>query len=325
MSLPAVTAVVPSYRHGAFIRRRIESILAQTYRGFELIVIDDCSQDESDAVIRQLQKEHGFAYIRNERNSGTPFAAWERAAGMARGRFLWICESDDVAEPRFLETAVAALDGDEDATLFYCDSNVIDAEGRITGHTDDYFHGIWKETRWDRSFTSEGSDELRNYQVRGQTVPNMSSALIRTSTFRAAYTPFLKRLKLTGDWLFIGLVMKRGRVIYRKETHSNFRSHGDTSRASVASARSQAEFIIAKYLLFAASGMPTGSLARVLSTDAVRFLHEPASWKEVLGAMFRISPLVTMRVAGSLAISLLSNRAYVDRFVSRYRTVKGGS
>jgi hypothetical protein len=57
----------------------------------------------------------------------------------------------------------------------------------------------------------------------------------------------------------------------------------------------------------------------------VRFLHEPASWKEVLGAMFRISPLVTMRVAGSLAISLLSNRAYVDRFVSRYRTVKGGS
>lgn len=325
MTAPLVTAVVPSYRHGSFIRRRIESILCQTLQDFELIVIDDCSQDESDSVIRELQQAHQFVYIRNTRNSGTPFAAWEVAAAMARGRYLWICESDDMAEPGFLQTAVDAMEAAPQAALFYCDSNVIDTSGAIVGHTDAYFHDIWRETRWDQSFRNEGLSELRNFQVRGQTVPNMSSALIRTTAFRRAYHRFLKRLKLTGDWLFIGWLLTEGSVVYCKRTLSNFRQHADTSRASVQSARSQAEFVLAKYLLFVASGLPTADLARILSTDAIRFIHEPANWRQVLGTMLRVSPLVTLRLLGRLGVSLLSNRTYVERFAARYRSVKGGS
>lgn len=322
---PTVTIVVPSYRHAAFIRQRIESIVAQRRKDFELIVIDDCSQDDSDAIIRALQAEHGFVYLRNERNSGTPFAAWECAAAMAKGRYLWICESDDVAEPEFLEVAVAALDADPQAALFYCDSHVIDDTGARVGHTDEYFHDIWKETRWDRSFSNDGIEELSSFQIRGQTVPNMSSALIRTDAFRAAYQPFLKRLKLTGDWLFIGWLLQQGRVVYAKRTLSNFRRHDDTSRASVQSARSQAEFILTKYLLFRASGRPMSQLASVLSTDAVRFLYEPARWWQVAAAMLKISVSRSIAAGASLLASLLTNRHYLDRFRSRYRMVKGGS
>jgi len=72
-TLPLVTVLVPSYNHEPYIRERIESILAQSYPAVELIVIDDASQDDSDAVIRSLQKQHGFKYIRNAKNSGTPF------------------------------------------------------------------------------------------------------------------------------------------------------------------------------------------------------------------------------------------------------------
>jgi glycosyltransferase involved in cell wall biosynthesis len=325
MSSPAVTAVVPSYRHGAFIGARIDSILGQSFRDFELIVIDDCSPDASDEVIRSLQAKHGFTYLRNARNSGTPFAAWERAAGMARGEFLWICESDDVAEPAFLDIAVEALRQRPAAAFFYCDSNVIDAEGRRVGHTDEYFHDIWKQTRWDQSFHADGLQELADFQVRGQTVPNMSSALIRTAAFRNAYRPFLKRFKLTGDWLFIGWLLEQGGAVYEKRTLSNFRRHEQTSRASVASARSQAEFILTKYLLFLASRRPTRELAGVLSTDAIRFLYEPARWHEVLRSMASISPVLTARVAGHLGLSMTSNPVYLERFKARYRMVKGGS
>jgi glycosyltransferase involved in cell wall biosynthesis len=325
MNSPAVTAVVPSYRHGKFIAARIESIVGQSFSDLELIVIDDCSPDNSDEVIRGLQAKHGFTYHRNTRNSGTPFAAWERAAKLARGEFLWICESDDVAEPAFLETAVAALRERSDAAFFYCGSNVIDVQGQRVGHTDEYFHDIWKQTRWDQSFYAGGLQELADFQVRGQIVPNMSSALVRTSAFRTAYRPFLKRFKLTGDWLFIGWLLEQGGAVYENKTLSNFRRHEQTSRASVASARSQAEFILTKYLLFLASRRPTMELAKLLSTDAIRFLYEPARWHEVLRAMAAISPVLTARVAGHLGLSMLSNPIYLERFKSRHRMVKGGS
>src|SRR4051794_16338457 len=86
MIKPVVSAVVPSYRHGAFIAERLESILTQSLSDLELIVIDDCSPDESDTVIGSLQKKHDFVYIRNDRNSGTPFSAWERAAAIGKGK-----------------------------------------------------------------------------------------------------------------------------------------------------------------------------------------------------------------------------------------------
>ena len=47
---PKVTALIPSYNHGRFLRQRIESVLRQAYKNIELIVIDDCSDDDSDAV-----------------------------------------------------------------------------------------------------------------------------------------------------------------------------------------------------------------------------------------------------------------------------------
>jgi hypothetical protein len=230
-----------------------------------------------------------------------------------------------VAEPGFLETAVEALRKRPDAAFFYCGSNVIDVHGHRVGHTDEYFHDIWKQTRWDQSFFAHGLQELADFQVRGQIVPNMSSALIRTTAFRHAYQPFLKRFKLTGDWLFVGWLLEQGGAVYENKTLSNFRRHEQTSRASVASARSQAEFVLTKYVLFLASRRPTPELAKVLSTDAIRFLYEPARWHQVLRAMVAISPGLTARAAGHLGMAILSNPAYLGRFKARYRMVKGGS
>ncbi len=320
---PKVTALVPSYNHGRFLRQRIESILQQSYRNIELIVIDDCSSDDSDAVIRSLLAEHEFRYIRNERNSGTPFAAWGKAASLANGEYIWICESDDFAAPDFLETAVAKMAEHEDAVLFYCDSWIVDEDGQTIDHTDSYFHDIWRELRWDADFHSDGVGELGNYQLRGQTVPNMSSALITTAAFRRAYHPFLKKLKLTGDWLFIGWVMRCGSVVFCKKPMSHFRKHEQTARIRVKSAQSQAEFVLTKYLLFRAAGTPAREFAHVMRTDAVRFLYEPAGPLDVLKALFQVSIPKTLKCGALLAASLAMNGRYLKQFYQRYKLVKG--
>ena len=180
MKTPKVTAIVPSYNHGRYLRQRIESVLEQTYPNVELIVIDDCSEDNSHETIMSLRAQYKFTYIRNARNSGTPFAAWERALSLGTGEFTWICESDDYADHGFLDVTVDALMKNKGAVVAYCDSWIVDEQGKRVDHTDTYFHETWRESRWDQDFVREGRSELNNFQVRGQTVPNMSSALFAT-------------------------------------------------------------------------------------------------------------------------------------------------
>ena len=319
---PKVTALVPSYNHGSYLRQRIESIMLQSYRNIELIVIDDCSDDDSDAVIKSLQSEYEFRYIRNARNSGTPFAAWGVTASIATGEYIWICESDDFAAPDFLATAVEKMLEHKDAVLFYCNSWIVDTTGTRIDHTDSYFHDIWRELRWDADFCSDGVAELRNFQLRGQTVPNMSSSLIASHAFRQAYHPFLKKLKLTGDWLFIGWVMRYGSVVFSNKPLSHFRKHEVTSRVRVKAARSQAEFVLTKYLLFRETGKPVKDFAQVMSTDAVRFLYEPAGWLDVVKALFQVSVATTLKFGVLLAASVAMNKQYLKRFYDRYKSVK---
>lgn len=319
---PLVTVLVPSYNHGAYLRERIESIFAQTYRNFELIVIDDYSQDNSDDVICQLKTEYDFKYIRNERNSGTPFASWERICKLAQGKYIWVCESDDVAEPAFLETAIGRLEANPKADLFYSNSLVINKASEVVGHTESYFRDVWRDDRWEQDFSANGLDELVKFQLRGQTVPNMSSALIRATAFRGAFNIFLKRLRLTGDWLFIGDVLRQGDVEFSRLALSRFRKHEVTSRVRVKSARSQAEFILTKYHLFCSAGSSFTEFAPLMASDAVRFLYESAKWWEVLKSLLQISLLDTIRCAALVAVSTIMHPTYFKKFIQRCKHVK---
>lgn len=320
--IPKVTVLVPSYNHGRYLRERVESIMNQSYLNFELIIIDDHSDDDSHEVITKLQARHKFRYLRNERNSGTPFAAWEKICSLATGDYIWVCESDDVAEPDFLKKAVASFACEPGAVLFYSSSYIINERSEIIGHTDNYFHDIWKEGRWDKDFVANGRDELLQFQLRGQTVPNMSSALIKADVFRAAFTPFLKRLRLTGDWLFIGDVMRHGRVIYCQNTLNRFRKHEVTSRVRVKSDRSQAEFILVKYRMFRDTGQPAETFAKLMGPDVIRFLYESASWWDVTKELVRVSWIDTMKFVGLLFVSTSKNRALIHKFNNRYKHAK---
>lgn len=316
---PVVTAIVPSYSHGRYIEQRIRTILDQSYPNIDLIVIDDKSPDDSDEVIRRLRDRYGFTYIRRDKNSGTPFSAWAYAAEKATGDFIWICESDDAATLDFAATGVDRLCQDRSAVLFYSNSYVIDADGKMIGSTASYFRDIWQDPRWETGFTADGLKELADYQVRGMIVPNMSSALIRADAFRSAFKPDVLKFGLTGDWLFIGRVLTRGRAIFDVQPLNYFRQHAVTSRERVKSARSQAEFIMTKYRLHKLARKRARDLAVTLKTDATRFIYEPASGRSIVRAMMRISVLDTVRICAMLSWSMLFHRHYWSKFRARVK------
>lgn len=319
---PKVTVIIPSYNHARYLPKRIESILNQSYINYELMIIDDCSPDDSDAVIRLYTDNPKVEYYRNEVNSGTPFSAWGRGADMAQGEYIWICESDDFAHEDFLKHAVEALDSDPDNVLYYCNSNVVNENDEIIGNTANYFRDVWQDSRWTSSFKVNGTDELKHFQLMGQTVPNMSSALIRKEAFRNAYSDYLLKFKLTGDWLFIGLVMLYGNVVFDVNSYSNFREHQVTSRARVKSDRSQAEFILTKYYLHRVLGGTNEELPALLSRDFVRHIYEDASAMEVIKRMFQISVGETLSLGFKMAWQLPQNKEYIQKFFERWKNAK---
>ena len=108
--MPKVSIVVPNYNHAKYLRQRIESVLTQTYRDFEVILLDDCSTDESREILRSYASDARGRMEFNAQNSGSPFKQWNKGVGMARGKYVWMAESDDYADERLLERLVAILE-----------------------------------------------------------------------------------------------------------------------------------------------------------------------------------------------------------------------
>jgi glycosyltransferase involved in cell wall biosynthesis len=113
-----VSVVIPSYNHAGFLAQAMRSVYAQTYRPLELVVVDDGSTDDSYQVIRTVAAEAPFAVSARRQPNGGVQKALHRACAAASGRILAVLNSDDVYEPRRLETLVPLVDAERGALAF---------------------------------------------------------------------------------------------------------------------------------------------------------------------------------------------------------------
>src|SRR5215469_3489317 len=105
-----ISIIVPNYNHARFLRQRIDTILAQTFQDFEVILLDDGSTDASRSILREYTSDPRVQLECNDINSGSTFKQWYKGVRLAHGRYVWIAESDDYADEQLLETLVARLD-----------------------------------------------------------------------------------------------------------------------------------------------------------------------------------------------------------------------
>ena len=187
---PFVSVIIPNYNHGKYIASRIESVLGQSYGNFEVIILDDCSEDESRSVIEGFKgRGHIAQVLYNEKNSGSAFSQWRKGLEAASGELVWIAESDDVCEPDMLETLVCAFEKDNSTVLSFCRSGTIDSQGRETGV-------FYLQKDMDSFFAMEGRDFVRKYLSDANRVVNASSALFLKSaalSLDGAYASFKNR------------------------------------------------------------------------------------------------------------------------------------
>jgi len=103
-----VSIIMPSYNTGRFIAESILSVLSQTYGNWELIIVDDCSTDDTDAVVAAYSDSR-IRYFKNEKNSGAAVSR-NRALREAKGRWIAFLDSDDLWEPEKLEKQIRFME-----------------------------------------------------------------------------------------------------------------------------------------------------------------------------------------------------------------------
>lgn len=128
-----VTVVTANYNAEHFVAETIESVLAQTYRNWEMIIVDDCSTDRSLNIINYyLKKDSRIRLIKLEKNGG-PAVARNRAIEEAKGRYIAFLDSDDLWMPDKLEKQIAYME--QNSVVFsYGAYDLIDEGGETLGH-----------------------------------------------------------------------------------------------------------------------------------------------------------------------------------------------
>jgi glycosyltransferase involved in cell wall biosynthesis len=189
-----VSVVIPAFNAAAHIRRTLHSVLAQTYKALEVIVVDDGSEDATAAIVEEFVKEDARVHLVRQRNAGVG-AARNTAISMARGEFVATLDADDIWFPEKLAKQVARMEQcGEETGLVYCWSVVVDKDGKFE--------------RFQYSTEAEGC--LRHTIVSGNIVANASVPLFRTAAL-ARVGPYLTRTEQGGaqgceDWdLYIRL------------------------------------------------------------------------------------------------------------------------
>ena len=103
-----VSIIMPSYNTAGFIADSINSVRAQTYENWELIIVDDCSTDNTDEVVSFFEDPR-IRYIKNEKNSGAAVSR-NRALSEAKGRWIAFLDSDDLWSPNKLQKQIAFME-----------------------------------------------------------------------------------------------------------------------------------------------------------------------------------------------------------------------
>jgi len=214
--MPKVSVIIPNYNHAKYLQRRIDTVLAQTFQDFEVILLDDCSQDESREVMERYRETPNVSHIvYNEENSGSPFKQWEKGIALAKGKYIWMAESDDWCESNLLELLLPPLEADRRCAISYCQCYMVDDEGNIQGQSS---HSKLQET-------IPGAQFVREYMVKENAIWNASMALFRRDFYADVKKDFLD-YRFCGDWLCWIRLAQLGTVHVSGRLLNYFRKHG---------------------------------------------------------------------------------------------------
>lgn len=188
--MPRVTVAMPVYNDGSYIREAIDSILAQTFKDFELLIVNDGSTDDSAAIIASYNDKR-IRVLQHKKNCGRPYAR-NTALDAAEGKYLAWMDSDDIALPKRLQTQVDFMD--THTTVNICGT---------WAHCFGEMNTVWKP--------ASKSEEITAYTVFGSAICNPTVCL-RLEDIKRLCIRYDTTLKRAQDFAFWGDLLLGARL-----------------------------------------------------------------------------------------------------------------
>jgi glycosyltransferase involved in cell wall biosynthesis len=210
-----VSVVIPTFNYGRYIAEAVESSLAQTMAPREVIVVDDGSTDDTEAVVRKFGDK--VRYIRQE-NAGV-CAARNRGVAESTGEYIAFLDADDIGEPAKLEKQLAVFESDPEIGLVHCGMREFDSE---TGET------IAMHLEGQEGWVA---DDLLLWER--PVIVGTGGTIMVTRTIFTLINGFDENIKVGEDWDFCYRVARRYKVGFVPQPLIGYRSHGAGAHRNV--------------------------------------------------------------------------------------------
>lgn len=214
---PKISICMPIYNNASYLSEAIDSVLSQEFQNFELLIIDDCSTDNSAVIAgKYAKKDQRVRFIRNHKNLGMVHN-WNRCLELAQGEYIRFLFGDDFfSSPDALALMLEAMQKYPDTVLVASARSIVDEQSNI----------IERITNFSNYFTAEGRDLIcqcvrrinRDHNLIGEPSAVMFRKAVATRGFDVRY----RQLVDLEMWFHI---MEQGKFVYLAEPLCSFRHH----------------------------------------------------------------------------------------------------
>jgi len=219
-----ISIIVASYNHAEYLKMRLDTLINQTYKNREIIVMDDCSADSSPDVLRKYEDVHGIQLIFLKKNMGYTYVC-NYGVNISRGEYIMFAECDDFNDPLHLETLYENIKKSDEIGVVYSRSNIVDKTGKIIG--DDFCGSFMSFKKYCSKNVLIPRKKMQRFLITSCVIPNMSAALFRKKYFNAVHG-LSESFKFCADWDFWCRMAQVCDFYYVISTLNNFRRHETT-------------------------------------------------------------------------------------------------
>ena len=227
---PDISVIFTSYNHKEYLEQALEAIINQTYTNFELIIVDDCSTDGSQDILKRYVDDERVKLHLLEKNSGSYVNASNYGFTYASAQYVIFAQCDDFPEKNQLSELIRYAKINKDVAVVFSSSNLIDENGKFILCDFDIRTKRFKKNHYANSLIC--SNEMNNFLLNSCIIPNLSAALIKKSIFDE-FNLFSKKYFVLADWDLWLKISTKYNFYYLRQPLNNFRQHGTTIRNSI--------------------------------------------------------------------------------------------
>jgi len=220
---PKISVCIPTYNYAHYISFAVESILSQKFTDFELLIVDDCSRDNTEEVVSRFLYDKRVSFEKNERNIGL-VGNWNKCLSKARGEYIKFVFADDMlASDKALSRMVRILDSAPSVSLVASARYLIDSQSRIIGLT----------SHFARDFTADGPEVINRCLIEFRNlIGEPTVVMFRRTDCARGFDERYQHLVDMEMWLHL---LEKGLFAFIAEPLVSFRVHqGQKTKENVA-------------------------------------------------------------------------------------------